>query len=259
MPPTANTNAKRSRSRRARGSINAAGILSGAFEFCRDTPVDQLSMPRLAAFLDVGVTSIYWYYKNKRDLLDAMTEEALAAFYESMPPLRAGGWEDMLRGFFDDCYTALAADDLTCDLIARRIGGATRQAAVTTWPRAAELLDGLREAGFPPSLAWHAFVTLAAYTRGFLLTEQPTEAPPGSGRRPAVAAAAAAPTPATPATQVTATPATAAVTQTAALASELEPSRPIAGPPEEFAFGITNIILGLRSLLPQEAHDREVA
>jgi AcrR family transcriptional regulator len=195
-------------------------------------------MPRLAAFLDVGVTSIYWYYKSKRDLLDAMTEEALAAFYESMPPLRAGGWEDMLRGFFDDCYAALAADDLTCDLIARRIGGATHQAAVATWPRAAELLDGLREAGFPPSLAWHAFITLAAYTRGFLLTERPAEAPPAAGRRPAVAAAA-------PAGQ--------------ASALGPEPSGRAAGPPEEFEFGITNIILGLRSLLPQEAHDREVA
>ncbi|EIV91455.1 TetR family transcriptional regulator [Frankia sp. QA3] len=241
MPPTANTNAKRARSRRARGSINAAGILSGAFEFCRDTPVDQLSMPRLAAFLDVGVTSIYWYYKSKRELLDAMTEEALAAFYESMPPLRAGGWEDMLRGFFDDCYAALAADDLTCDLIARRIGGATRQEAVAAWPRAAELLDELRGAGFPPSLAWHAFVTLATYTRGFLLAERPVEvaAPPVTARRPAVAAAAPAPS--------------------ASAASGPEPSRPAAGPPEEFAFGITNIILGLRSLLPQEAHDREVA
>ncbi|WP_041939430.1 MULTISPECIES: TetR family transcriptional regulator [Frankia] len=257
MPPTANTNAKRSRSRRARGSINAAGILSGAFEFCRDTPVDQLSMPRLAAFLDVGVTSIYWYYKSKRDLLDAMTEEALAAFYESMPPLRAGGWEDMLRGFFDDCYAALAADDLTCDLIVRRIGGATRQDAVAAWPRAAELLDGLREAGFPPSLAWHAFITLAAYTRGFLLTEQPAEAPPASARRPAVTAAAAPPA----ATRTAATAATAATARVsaAALASEPEPSGPVAGPPGEFAFGITNIILGLRSLLPQEAHDREVA
>ncbi|WP_308205073.1 TetR/AcrR family transcriptional regulator [Frankia tisae] len=208
VPPTANTNAKRSRSRRARGSINAAGILSGAFEFCRDTPVDQLSMPRLAAFLDVGVTSIYWYYKSKRELLDAMTGQALSAFYEGMPPLRAGGWEDMLRGFFDDCYAALIADDLACDLVVRHIGATTRKEVAEAWPRAAELFDGLHAAGFPPLLAWHAFATLATYARGFLLTERPPEA---------------------------------------------------AASPEEFAFGINNIILGLRSLLPQQAHDRDVA
>ncbi|WP_462187175.1 TetR/AcrR family transcriptional regulator [Frankia sp. CcWB2] len=104
MPPSVNTGSKRPRSRRARGSINAPGILAGAFEFCRDTPVDRLSMPRLAAYPDVGVTSIYWYFKSKRELLDAMAEEALVSFYESMPPLRGDDWEDMLREFFKNFY-----------------------------------------------------------------------------------------------------------------------------------------------------------
>ena len=77
---------------------------------------------KLAAFLNVGVTSIYWYFKSKRELLDAMTEEAAASFYESMPPLRGDSWEEMLREFFVSFYALLAGDELRCDLIVRRIG-----------------------------------------------------------------------------------------------------------------------------------------
>ena len=39
--------------------------------------IDNLSMPVLAKHLDVGVTSIYWYFRRKDDLLDAMTDLAL--------------------------------------------------------------------------------------------------------------------------------------------------------------------------------------
>ncbi|WP_255510404.1 MULTISPECIES: TetR family transcriptional regulator [unclassified Frankia] len=180
-----------------------------------------MSMPRLAAYLDVGVTSIYWYFKSKRELLDAMAEEALVSFYESMPALRGDAWEDVLREFFKNFYALLAVDDLKCDLIARRIGSLTYQETITSWPRAAELLAGLRDAGFPSSLAWHAFFTLSTYTRGFLLTERPAEDP------------------------------------AAAVPAAAQPSGVTV--PEDFEFGITNIILGLRTLLPEDARDRDVA
>ena len=170
MPASAKANSKRPR--RARGSINPADIVTGAFEFCRTTPVDEMTMPRLAAFLNVGVTSIYWYFKSKRELLDAMTEEALVSFYESMPPLRSQGWEDMLREFFVSFYTLLAADPLKCDLIVRRIGSQDDEGAMRSWDRADQLLTALADAGFPPSLARHAFFTLSIYTQGFLLVQR---------------------------------------------------------------------------------------
>lgn len=210
MPASAPENSKRPR--RARGSINPADIIAGAFEYCRTTPVDDMTMPQLAASLDVGVTSIYWYFKSKRELLDAMTEEALSSFYESMPPLRGQGWEDMLREFFVNFYSLLAADPLKCDLIVRRIGGHD-DGEMRTWERAEELLAALTDAGFPPSLAQHAFFTLSIYTQGFLLVER-------TGR---VATAISVP-------------------------SADIPGNP---PPEDFAFGISNIIAGLRFMLPQ--------
>ncbi len=168
-------------------------------------------MPQLAAALNVGVTSIYWYFKSKRELLDAMTDEALSSFYDSMPPLRSQDWEDMLREFFVNFYTLLAADPLKCDLIVRRIGGPD-DGEMRTWGRAEELLAALADAGFPPSLAQHAFFTLSIYTQGFLLVER-------TGR---VATAIS-----VPAADIRGNP-----------------------PPEDFEFGISNIIVGLRILLP---------
>jgi AcrR family transcriptional regulator len=186
-------------------------------------------MPRLAAFLNVGVTSIYWYFKSKRELLDAMTDEALVSFYESMPPLRSQGWEDMLREFFVSFYTLLAADPLKCDLIVRRIGSQDDEGAMRSWDRADQLLTALADAGFPPSLARHAFFTLSIYTQGFLLVQR-------TGR---VSGAISSPPAGGSADQVMGAP----------QAGELPAG---SSAPEDFEFGITNIIAGLRLLLPGE-------
>ena len=218
MPAAAPMNSKRPR--RARGSINPSDIVAGAFEYCRTTPVDEMTMPQLSASLNVGVTSIYWYFKSKRELLDAMTEEALSSFYESMPPLRGQDWQDMLREFFVSFYTLLAADPLKCDLIVRRIGRQDDD-EMRSWGRAEELLAALVEAGFPPSLARHAFFTLSIYTQGFLLVER-------TGR---VATAISVPLADIPDDQL----------------------------PEDFEFGISNIIAGLRLLLPQSKERTDAA
>jgi AcrR family transcriptional regulator len=160
------------RARRARGSINPADILAGAFDFCRQTPVEDLTMPRLAAHLSVGVTSIYWYFKSKRDLLEAMTEQALSSFYADLPALREEAWEAQVRGFFISFHDLLAADELKCDLIIRRIGTTADSRTIHSWPRAEQLLERLVAAGFSASVARHAFVTLSIYTQGCLLVER---------------------------------------------------------------------------------------
>jgi AcrR family transcriptional regulator len=178
-----------------------------------------MTMPKLANSLNVGVTSIYWYFKSKRELLDAMTEEALSSFYEDMPPLRSQGWQEMLREFFVNFYNLLAADPLKCDLIVRRIGGQD-DGEMRTWGRAEELLGALAEAGFPPSLAQHSFFTLSIYTQGFLLVER-------TGR---VATAISVPSADIP-----------------------------GGAPEDFEFGISNIIAGLRLMLPESQERTDAA
>lgn len=66
------------RQRRQRGSINPEDIISGAFELAQQVSIDNLSMPLLGKHLGVGVTSIYWYFRKKDDLLNAMTDRGRA-------------------------------------------------------------------------------------------------------------------------------------------------------------------------------------
>ena len=75
------------RQRRERGSINPDDIIKGAFELAEDVGIDNLSMPLLGKHLGVGVTSIYWYFRKKDDLLNAMTDRALQASTCSRRPM----------------------------------------------------------------------------------------------------------------------------------------------------------------------------
>ncbi len=68
------------RQRRERGSINPDDIINGAFELAEQVGIDNLSMPLLGKHLGVGVTSIYWYFRKKDDLLNAMTDRALRQY-----------------------------------------------------------------------------------------------------------------------------------------------------------------------------------
>ena len=84
------------RPRRERGSINPDDSIKGAFELAEQVSIDNLSMPLLGKHLGVGVTSIYWYFRKKDDLLNAMTDRALRQYVfatpTSRPPTGAGRW-----------------------------------------------------------------------------------------------------------------------------------------------------------------------
>ena len=79
VPSVAKQATAEKRQRRERGSINPDDIIKGAFELAEEVGIDNLSMPLLGKHLGVGVTSIYWYFRKKDDLLNAMTDRALRA------------------------------------------------------------------------------------------------------------------------------------------------------------------------------------
>ena len=105
------------RQRRERGSINADQIVKGAFELAKKLSVDNLSMPVLARHLDVGVTSIYWYFRKKDDLLDAMTDRAFSEYNLSTPFVEAGNWRESLQNHARQMRETFRANPVLCDLI----------------------------------------------------------------------------------------------------------------------------------------------
>ena len=74
--------------------------MTAAFELVAgDDGVDGLSMPRLARHLRVGVTSLYWYFRSKDELMSALTEEAADRLYQMLPDYRERPWDEHLHRY----------------------------------------------------------------------------------------------------------------------------------------------------------------
>ena len=124
------------RQRRERGSINPDDIIKGAFELAEQVGIDNLSMPLLGKHLGVGVTSIYWYFRKKDDLLNAMTDRALKQYVFATPYVEAKDWRETLRNHARTMRKTFLGNPILCDLILIR-------SALS--PRAAKL--GVRRGG----------------------------------------------------------------------------------------------------------------
>jgi AcrR family transcriptional regulator len=115
----ARTSAADARRRRERGSISIDEILNGAFEVATEVSIDNLSMPLLAKHLDVGITSIYWYFRRKDDLLNAMTDRALERYEFTVPSIDASNWRESLRNHAQTMRKEFQSNPILCDLILR--------------------------------------------------------------------------------------------------------------------------------------------
>ncbi len=153
------------RKRRARGSISAAEILEGAYELASEESLEALSMPRLAQRLDVGVTSIYWYFRSKDELLDTLAERAMAEFDRRIEIPDDLPWDEYLSSYFRHHRRLYREHELLCDLIVLRSPG-TPEAIRLAAERIDRVLQVLVRAGFPPEAAMNAYATLSVFTRG---------------------------------------------------------------------------------------------
>lgn len=165
--------AKVSRRRRQRGSINAEEIIAGAFDVARRVTLDQLSMPALAEHLDVGVTSIYWYFRKKEDLLNAMTDAAVDIYIQQVPPVPDDEpWPRVLHAFFRDSRAAYRKDPVLSDLILIRTSTYTPDATRRLFELEEAILGRLVEAGFTPDNALMVFNAASVYTRGMIIHDR---------------------------------------------------------------------------------------
>ena len=107
------------RRRRERGSLNPEDIIDGAFELAQRVSIDGLSMPLLGRHLNVGVTSIYWYFRKKDDLLNAMTDRALRLYVYTAPypSVEASKWRESLVNHARILRRTFLDNPILCDLI----------------------------------------------------------------------------------------------------------------------------------------------
>ena len=234
MPQSAS---RSTRTRRQRGSISAEEIVNGAFEVARGGSLDQLSMPTLAEHLGVGVTSIYWYFRKKQDLLNAMTDVAVdkvareIQIFEPDTP-----WQQVISEYFASQRRIHGEDEILSDLLMIRTSTYSRDAT----RRVFELVEGvvahLVAAGFTPANALRVFNTISVYTRGVIIHGrilQLSNAPTLDGRQKRM-------------TDWSSMPILASLLDDYDLAGTRD---------EDFEFGVRRLICGFEVLLrEQEAH-----
>jgi AcrR family transcriptional regulator len=153
------------RPRRERGSINPDDIIAGAFELAEQVSIDNLSMPLLGKHLGVGVTSIYWYFRKKDDLLNAMTDRALREYVFATPYVEAADWRETLANHARAMRKTFMSSPILCDLILIRSALSPRAV------RAGELevekaIAGLVEAGLSTEDAFDTYSAVSVHVRG---------------------------------------------------------------------------------------------
>ncbi len=94
------TQPKGKRVRRARGSLSREEILAGASELIERHGLRPLSMPGLARHLGSGVTSIYWYFRSKDELLVALVEHVTNQLCARLPPVSRRPWDEEFEDYF---------------------------------------------------------------------------------------------------------------------------------------------------------------
>ncbi|ULN49755.1 TetR/AcrR family transcriptional regulator C-terminal domain-containing protein [Mycolicibacterium goodii] len=165
VPAVAKQPATEKRQRRERGSINPEDIIKGAFELAEKVSIDNLSMPLLGKHLGVGVTSIYWYFRKKDDLLNAMTDRALREFVVATPYIEAKDWRESLANHARTMRKAFMGNPILCDLILIRSALSPRAARLGV-QEVESAIAGLVEAGLSVEDAFDTYSAVSVHVRG---------------------------------------------------------------------------------------------
>lgn len=146
--------------------VDRRRILETALEVLNEVGVDALSTRAIADRLGVRQPALYWHFKSKRALLDAMNGEILARAHEARVPRPGETWQDFLRR---NGHSFRAA------LLSYR-DGARVHAGTEADPGDLEHVEAqaafLVAAGFSPAAAMQLFIAVGRYVVGCVLEEQ---------------------------------------------------------------------------------------
>ncbi|BBY57779.1 TetR/AcrR family transcriptional regulator [Mycolicibacterium sarraceniae] len=159
------------RPRRERGSINPDDIIAGAFELAEQVSIDNLSMPLLGKHLGVGVTSIYWYFRKKDDLLNAMTDRALREYVFATPYVEAADWRETLANHARAMRKTFLGSPILCDLILIRSALSPRAVRAGEF-EVEKAIASLVEAGLSTENAFDTYSAMSVHVRGSVVLQR---------------------------------------------------------------------------------------
>ena len=149
-------------------------VIRAALDLLNEVGVDGLSTRRLAERLGVQQPALYWHFKNKRELLDALSRQMLVERHTRGIPQPGEHW----RTFLHD-----NAMSFRRGLLAYRDGARIHAGTRPDGRRPArwKQLRLLRDAGFAPDASVHALLAVSQYTVGAVLEQQAAQDGAGQG------------------------------------------------------------------------------
>jgi AcrR family transcriptional regulator len=160
--------------RRRRGSLQPADIVAAALVIVEEHGLAGLTMPAVARAVGAAVTSVYWHFRTREDLVAAVAQRATSDLYAALPPVTRGDtWNDELFTYFVAFRQHLLAHPAFLELFTSRsislYADPTIGALVNE--RLEHELEVLVGAGASPEDAYRVYNTLSTYTRGFVAIE----------------------------------------------------------------------------------------
>jgi len=156
-------------------------ITAEALALLNDVGLEGLTTRALAQRLGVKQPALYWHFRDRRALLDAMNDAMMAPFLTA-PPAPDMAWQDQLFTLGSTMRRAL----LSC-----RDGALIHAGTRADRGLLETQMQALTQAGLPPDRAVRVLVAIGRMVVGWVLEEQaegsiPPEVTPGSAAEAAL-------------------------------------------------------------------------
>lgn len=157
-----------------RPSLDRSALIQAALKLLNRVGLDGLSTRTLAAELGVKSPALYWHFKNKQELFDAMAD-AIVSGAGMGPPNRGESWQVWL-----DRRARAYRASLLAYRDSARIVTAAQTLSPATIQSLNEELQAMVDLGFDPVQALRTITALTNYVDGFVLQEQSSRQPAAS-------------------------------------------------------------------------------
>src|SRR3569832_229866 len=148
-------------------AVTRDDVIHTAIQLLQEVGLDGLTLRRLATELGISAPTLYWHVKDKRELLDLMSEAMVREAREKMPPFPQGlPWDEKIAEGMRRQYEAIIAWRDGARVVA---GNRPTEAAL---PQIERFLGMWVEAGFPPNEALAYILTFGDFIIGCALEHQ---------------------------------------------------------------------------------------
>jgi TetR/AcrR family transcriptional regulator, tetracycline repressor protein len=147
-------------------AIEREKILDAAMVLLNEVGLERLTTRKLAERLGVQQPALYWHFRSKSALLDALNDLILMRYHHHRVPGPGETWEE---------FAVATARSFRSAMLAVRDGARINAGTRPSAPQFADAELQLRlfvDAGFSAEEAFHISIALARYVVGFVLEEQ---------------------------------------------------------------------------------------